>query len=92
VHVNRLLVDEVSDPDLAAPCPEREDDGSCPVRNCGDIIPDFALDRSDEHTRGNIYAVWMDTRFNDADHNDIVLDQRRHELEPSRPPVVDLGL
>ena len=50
VHVNRLLVDEVSDPDLAAPCPEREDDGSCPVRT-GDIIPDFAVDRSDDGTR-----------------------------------------
>jgi hypothetical protein len=55
-------------------CPEREDDGSCPLRTV-DIIPDFALDRSDEHPRGNNYAVWMDTRFNDADHNDIVLSR-----------------
>jgi hypothetical protein len=89
VHVNRLLVDEVSDPDLAALCPEREDDGSCPVRT-GDIIPDFALDRSHEHTRGNISAVWMDTRFNDADHNDIVLSRSTNGgTSWSAPVVVD---
>jgi BNR repeat-like domain len=59
--VNRLLVDEVTDPD----------DGH-DVRT-GDIIPDWAVDRSTTSTRGNVYAVWMDRRFNDADHNDILL-------------------
>jgi hypothetical protein len=59
--VNRLLVDEVTDPD----------DGH-DVRT-GDIIPDWAVDRSNTSTRGNVYVVWMDRRFNDADHNDILL-------------------
>jgi hypothetical protein len=75
VHVDRLLVDEVEDPEDANPCPERNPDGSCPVRT-GDIIPDFAVDRSSNPaTNGNLYAVWMDTRFNDPDHNDILLSR-----------------
>ena len=62
IVVNRLLVDEVTDPD----------DGH-DVRT-GDILPDWAVDRStNASTRGNVYVVWMDTRFNDADHNDILL-------------------
>jgi hypothetical protein len=59
--VNRLLSDEVTDPD----------DGH-DVRT-GDILPDWAADRSTAATRGNLYVVWMDTRFNDGDHNDILL-------------------
>jgi hypothetical protein len=60
--VNRLLSDEVTDPD----------DGH-DVRT-GDILPDWAVDRSaNVATRGNVYVVWMDRRFNDADHDDIVL-------------------
>ena len=62
IFVNRLLVDEVTDPD----------DGH-DVRT-GDILPDWAVDRgSNPSTRGNVYVVWMDRRFNDADHNDILL-------------------
>jgi hypothetical protein len=74
VHVSRLGVDEVADPEIAHPCPgDRERDGTCAVRT-GDIIPDFAVDRSsNQATRGNLYAVWMDTRFNDPDHDDILL-------------------
>jgi hypothetical protein len=76
VHVSRLGVDEVADPEIAHPCPgDRESDGTCAVRT-GDIIPDFAVDRgSNQATRGNLYAVWMDTRFNDSDHNDILLSR-----------------
>ena len=60
--VNRLLSDEVTDPD----------DGH-DVRT-GDILPDWAVDLgSNPATRGNVYVVWMDTRFNDPDHNDILL-------------------
>jgi hypothetical protein len=60
--VNRLLVDEVTDPDT------RHD-----VRT-GDILPDWAVDRSSNPaTRGNVYVVWMDRRFNDPDHDDILL-------------------
>jgi hypothetical protein len=62
IPVNRLLVDDVTDPDTGHD-----------VRT-GDIIPDWAVDRSgNEATRGNVYVVWMDTRFNDPDHNDILL-------------------
>ena len=61
--IDRLLVDDVTDPDTGHD-----------VRT-GDIIPDFAVDRSNTATRGNVYAVWMDTRFNDGDHNDILLSR-----------------
>jgi hypothetical protein len=88
VHVDRLLVDQVSDPDVAAACPARDPDGTCPVRT-GDIIPDFAVDRStNPATRGNLYAVWMDTRFNDADHNDILLASSTTGGLSWNPPVV----
>ena len=59
--VNRLLSDEVTDPD----------DGH-DVRT-GDILPTGPSTCSNTSTRGNIYVVWMDTRFNDPDHNDILL-------------------
>jgi hypothetical protein len=65
IAVNRLLVDEVTDPD----------DGH-DVRT-GDILPDWAVDRSSASTRGNIYVVWMDRRFNDPDHDDILLARSR---------------
>ena len=85
---DRLLVDEVADPDVAAPCPDRDADGTCPVRT-GDIIPDFAVDRGTNlATRGNLYAVWMDTRFNDPDHNDILLSRSTTGGTSWEPPVV----
>ena len=60
--VDRLLVDEVNDPETGHD-----------VRT-GDILPDWAVDRgANPATRGNVYVVWMDRRFNDADHDDIVL-------------------
>ena len=44
--------------------------GSCPIRS-GDFIPDVAVDRSN----GNLYAVWMDLRFDGGiallDHDNI---------------------
>jgi hypothetical protein len=79
IHVDRLLVSEVTDPETG--------DG---VRT-GDIIPDFAVDRSSNTaTRGNLYAVWMDTRFNDPDHDDIVLSRSEDGGRTwSDPTVVD---
>src|SRR4029079_6567606 len=79
IAVNRLLVDEVTDPE----------DGH-DVRT-GDILPDWAVDRSSNlATRGNLYVVWMDTRFNDADHNDILLARSRDGgLTWGAPVVVD---
>jgi BNR repeat protein len=41
-------------------------DGSFPIRAGGD---DIAVDPS----TGQLYAVWTDSRFNDATHNDVVL-------------------
>lgn len=88
VHINRLLVDQVSDPDVAGPCPARDADGTCPVRT-GDIIPDFAVDRSTNPvTRGNLYAVWMDARFTDGGHDDILLSRSLNGGSTWNPPVV----
>jgi hypothetical protein len=79
IFVNRLLSDEVTDPD----------DGH-DVRT-GDILPDWAVDRSSNTaTRGNVYVVWMDTRFNDPDHDDILLARSRNGgLTWDAPVVVD---
>ena len=63
IVVNRLLVDEVADPD----------DGH-DVRT-GDILPDWAVDRSSsDDTRGNIYVVWMDP----------AVQRRRPQRHPTR--------
>jgi hypothetical protein len=79
IVVNRLRSDEVQDPD----------DGH-DVRT-GDILPDWAVDRgTNAATRGNVYVVWMDTRFNDTDHNDILLARSRDGgLTWGAPVVVD---
>ena len=79
IIVNRLLVDEVVDPETGHD-----------VRT-GDILPDWAVDRStNPATRGNVYVVWMDERFNDADHDDILLARSEDGgLSWSEPVVVD---
>jgi hypothetical protein len=79
IFVNRLLVDEVQDPDTGAD-----------VRT-GDILPDWAVDRSaNPATRGNVYVVWMDRRFNDPDHDDILLARSTDGgLTWAAPVVVD---
>jgi len=75
--VNRLLVDEVQDPETGHD-----------VRT-GDILPDWAVDRSaNPATRGNVYVVWMDTRFNDADHDDILLARSQDGGRSWSAPVV----
>jgi hypothetical protein len=88
IHVSRLLVDRVEDPEVSAPCAgARTREGTCPVRT-GDIIPDFAVDHSGTATDGNLYAVWMDTRFNDPDHDDIVLSRSEDGGRTWSAPVV----
>ncbi len=79
IVVDGLRSDEVSDPD----------DGH-DVRT-GDILPDWAVDRStNPATRGNVYVVWMDTRFNDPDHNDVLLARSTNGgLTWDAPVVVD---
>ena len=88
IHVNSLLVADVTDPDPAASCPDPAQVGDCPVRT-GDIIPDFAVDRSSNPaTRGNLYAVWMDARFNGGVHNDILLARSTNGGRNWDQPVV----
>jgi len=78
ILVNRLLSDEVQDPEFP----------SQGVRT-GDILPIWAVDRSANlASRGNIYVVWMDTRFNDPDHNDILLARSTNGGLSWDPPVV----
>jgi hypothetical protein len=52
------------------PCPDPAEAGSCPIRS-GDFIPDVAVDPAN----GNLYAVWMDLRFDGGifltDHDNI---------------------
>jgi len=52
------------------PCPDPSELPGCPIRS-GDFIPDVAVDRSN----GNLYAVWMDLRFDGGiflqDHDNI---------------------
>jgi hypothetical protein len=51
-------------------CPDPTETGSCPIRS-GDFIPDVAVDPRN----GNLYAVWMDLRFDGGifltDHDNI---------------------
>jgi len=51
-------------------CPDPAETGSCPIRS-GDFIPDVAVDPRN----GNLYAVWMDLRFDGGialvDHDNI---------------------
>ena len=51
-------------------CPDPTKTGACPIRS-GDLIPDVAVDPDN----GNLYAVWMDARFDGgvflADHDNI---------------------
>ena len=53
-------------------CPDPTDQGACPIR-AGDLIPDVAVDP----VNGNMYAVWMDARFDGGlfalDHDGIAL-------------------
>jgi hypothetical protein len=74
--VNRLLVSEVTDPETGAD-----------VRT-GDIIPDFAVDLSNTATRGTVYAVWMDARFNGGAANDILLARSTDGGRSWSAPVV----
>ena len=52
------------------PCPDPTKAGACPIRS-GDLIPDVAVDPDN----GNLYAVWMDARFDGGvslvDHDNI---------------------
>ena len=56
------------------PCPDPTDQGACPIR-AGDLIPEVAVD----DRNGNLYAVWMDARFDGGlfveDHDNIAFTQ-----------------
>ncbi|MFL5890054.1 MAG: exo-alpha-sialidase [Solirubrobacteraceae bacterium] len=68
--VSSLQTVGVVDPDPNAPCPDPDAQGACEVRT-GDIIPDFAVDRSS----GTLYAVWQDSRFSGGKHDDIAFSR-----------------
>jgi hypothetical protein len=61
------VIDPESPP---APCPAADPDGNCPVR-AGELIPDVAVNRSN----GDMYAVWMDVRFDGVGHDQIAFAQ-----------------
>jgi hypothetical protein len=56
------------------PCPDPTDQGACPIR-AGDLLPEVAVDARN----GNLYAVWMDARFDGGlflvDHDNIAFSQ-----------------
>jgi hypothetical protein len=56
------------------PCPDPGDQGACPIR-AGDLLPEVAVDAAN----GNLYAVWMDARFDGGlfltDHDNIAFTQ-----------------
>jgi hypothetical protein len=56
------------------PCPDPADTDDCPIR-AGDLIPEVAVDPNS----GNLYAVWMDARFDGGlflvDHDNIAFTQ-----------------
>jgi hypothetical protein len=58
----------------AVPCPDPTDAGACPIR-AGDLLPEVAVNP----TNGNMYAVWMDARFDGGlfltDHDNIAFSQ-----------------
>jgi hypothetical protein len=55
-------------------CPDPTDQGACPIR-AGDLLPEVAVDAAN----GNLYAVWMDARFDGGlflvDHDNIAFTQ-----------------
>ena len=77
IAVNRLLVDEVTDPDTGHD-----------VRT-GDILPDWAVDRSSNARRAatSTSCGWT-RRYNDTDHDDILLARSRNGGLNWDPPVV----
>ena len=70
--VDSLQTVGVVDPDPNAPCPDPDSQGACPIRT-GDVIPDFAVDRSGGARE--LYAVWQDSRFSGGSHDDIAFSR-----------------
>jgi hypothetical protein len=68
------------------PCPDPADTGDCPIR-AGDLIPEVAVDPSN----GNLYAVWMDARFDGGlfitDHDNIAFTQSTDGGRTWSPPI-----
>ncbi|MGH8937817.1 MAG: sialidase family protein, partial [Actinomycetes bacterium] len=67
-------------------CPDPGDQGACPIR-AGDLIPEVAVDPA----TGNLYAVWMDARFDGGlflvDHDSIAFSQSTNGGQTWSAPI-----
>jgi hypothetical protein len=67
-------------------CPDLPDTGDCPIR-AGDLIPEVAVDPD----TGNLYAVWMDARFDGGlfltDHDNIAFSHSTNGGQTWSPPI-----
>jgi hypothetical protein len=67
-------------------CPDPSDQGACPIR-AGDLLPEVAV----HATNGNLYAVWMDARFDGGlflvDHDNIAFTQSTDGGATWSPPI-----
>jgi hypothetical protein len=67
-------------------CPDPSDQGACPIR-AGDLLPEVAV----HATNGNLYAVWMDARFDGGlflvDHDNIAFSQSTDGGATWSPPI-----
>jgi hypothetical protein len=60
IHVANMGDRGVFDPEPVAQCrPDMSPTTLCTLVRTGDIIPDFAVDRTGTATNGNLYAVWQ---------------------------------
>jgi hypothetical protein len=64
IHVANMGDRGVYDPEPVAQCrPDMAPTTLCTLVRTGDILPDFAVDRSGTSTNGNLYAVWQSHTF-----------------------------
>ncbi len=70
----------------AVVCPDPTDQGACPIR-AGDLLPEVAVDPGN----GNLYAVWMDARFDGGlfavDHDSIAFTHSTNGGQTWSPPI-----
>ena len=67
----------------AVACPDPSKNGACPIR-AGDLIPEVAVDPAN----GNLYAVWMDARFDGGLFARRPRQHRLHDVHGRREHLV----